>query len=429
MSGFSEYLQHLIQSRNISIARLSRESGVERTAIHKALTGGRILSYHALEALACHLQLSPAEMHRLRQCYEQLFESEASRKAKEIIRQMLLRLSEIPLYREENMWKPDMTQAGYPECKVYKGYAGISYVLQRLLDEELRTEHPCLEIAVPCGVKGVEDCLAHVLSAENPVEVSHIVCFEVSGAAEEYSLGNLEAFGRLLPSCVLKRQKYHIYYYYSEMGKYAYTDPLPYYLVCHAGVLCFSRNCQTAMLIKDAEQIEYFHMCFYELKLSCQELTEYVNGRERVARIWQAAAKEEEVCLITSEADQIRMGWETVLLDRRGVTGRLGAGRGDPAIQSFARAVSDGSVRGRILKDMELPFVENMSLLVSMQEGILLCGREQTWGVCVREGSLCRALYDWCGYFSESEHVFDRENTIEILKEDTYYYENQTGHA
>ena len=76
MSIFSEYLHLLIQNRNISIAKLARESGVERTTIHKALTGGRILPYRAVEMLAYHLKLSPQEGQKLRHYYNLLFEKE-----------------------------------------------------------------------------------------------------------------------------------------------------------------------------------------------------------------------------------------------------------------------------------------------------------------------------------------------------------------
>ena len=56
---FSEYLRDLLQAKKMTVSALSRLSGVERTALSKALTGQRVLPYDALDALIYHLRLTP----------------------------------------------------------------------------------------------------------------------------------------------------------------------------------------------------------------------------------------------------------------------------------------------------------------------------------------------------------------------------------
>ena len=48
MSKFSNYLRKLIDQSGESIASISRNAGIERTSIHKALKDERILSYNNL---------------------------------------------------------------------------------------------------------------------------------------------------------------------------------------------------------------------------------------------------------------------------------------------------------------------------------------------------------------------------------------------
>ena len=88
MSLFGEYLNQMIRGRGVPISRLAREAGVERTAIHKALNGDRILPYPAVESLVRYLKLSPGEAKKLHQYYNLLFESENAGRAREIVRGM-----------------------------------------------------------------------------------------------------------------------------------------------------------------------------------------------------------------------------------------------------------------------------------------------------------------------------------------------------
>lgn len=58
MSTFNEYLRTLLQDKHLSVAALSRLSGIERTAIQKALSGQRVLPYDTLAQLSYCLRLT-----------------------------------------------------------------------------------------------------------------------------------------------------------------------------------------------------------------------------------------------------------------------------------------------------------------------------------------------------------------------------------
>ena len=61
MSKFSNYLRKLIDQSGESIASISRNAGIERTSIHKALKDERILSYKAMQILARYFGLCTEE--------------------------------------------------------------------------------------------------------------------------------------------------------------------------------------------------------------------------------------------------------------------------------------------------------------------------------------------------------------------------------
>lgn len=63
---FSEYLRELIKKNDLTISALARQTGIERTTLSKAVSGQRILPYHALDRIINHLRLTPMEEKKLR---------------------------------------------------------------------------------------------------------------------------------------------------------------------------------------------------------------------------------------------------------------------------------------------------------------------------------------------------------------------------
>ena len=61
MSKFSNYLKKLIEQNGESITALSRNTGIERTSIHKVLKDERILPYKTLQILAQYFGLTAEE--------------------------------------------------------------------------------------------------------------------------------------------------------------------------------------------------------------------------------------------------------------------------------------------------------------------------------------------------------------------------------
>ncbi len=453
MSLFGEYLNQMIRGRGVPISRLAREAGVERTAIHKALNGDRILPYPAVESLVRYLKLSPGEAKKLHQYYNLLFESENAGRAREIVRGMFLRLSgqHFPGPEEWQNQSSGQLYCSRQDKGVYRGYGQIVRLIRSLMEEERKCPAPKIELALPPDMKAWEDCrdwfcaaCAHRRGPEGEgrgraggrdMEFSHIVCLDAAGDAERDDLRNLEALSRLLPGCILPGLRYHIHYYYSDRGQARYTDPLPYFLVTHTGAACFSPDCQTALSFRTAEQIAYFHACFSHMKKSCHRLVEYLESPEAAKEAFEDIAAEGGVCAILPQPWLRRAqteGW-TVLFTRKGIqdflkTGRQcspfpGAGeafqrnRRGRGLLDYLETLCGSGAKGRIVNDGRFAISRRLMMAVSAG-GVFLCGDEAGHGIRIREGVLCRAVHDWVIHFSDSDDVFDREETIEILTEE-----------
>lgn len=437
MSMFSEYLRQLIQGRDISISKLSRDSGVERTAIHKALAGGRILPYHAVELLIYYLKLSPGESRKLYQYYNQLFESEAVSRTWDIIDKIFLSLSDLSSAMSNRLRRFRELSFNYPHSQknTYKGMNDIFKGLQWMLEKELDFKEPRLELAAPPHVKALEKCIKNIYQDGSSIKITHIICFDASEAENEYNLQNLECLYHVLPGCILSNQQYDVYYYYSNIVQTQYTDPLPYFLVTHSGVLCFSENFQIAIFLEEREQIEYFHACFYRLKQSCHRLIEYIEKPVILGKdtVFSQLGKGCAFMMSQPYMMEVQIKKMMILFTRKGIvdflslesqydffTGSVLMADEQKRVQLlhlFLEKIKTDQIKGRLMDDMGFGFPENFVVFIFAGLGLLVCDKDGSWGIHVRESNLCKAFYDWSVRFSEGDYVLDKERTVEVLAE------------
>ena len=76
MSKFSNYLRALIEQREESITTIARNTGIERTSIHKALKDERVLPYKALQSLARYFGLTLEERQEFFRLHDILLQGE-----------------------------------------------------------------------------------------------------------------------------------------------------------------------------------------------------------------------------------------------------------------------------------------------------------------------------------------------------------------
>ena len=71
----------------------------------------------------------------------------------------------------------------------------------------------------------------------------------------------------------------------------------------------------------------------------------------------------------------------------------------------------------QVINDMLFPGPGNSSFFFSESGFWLLYGEGQRRSVKLQEPNLCKILYDWAIHALDSDFVFDKERTVEILEE------------
>ena len=287
---FSEYLKELLQAKRMTISALSRLSGVERTAISKALAGQRVLPYDALNALICHLRLTPGEEKRFRSYYDAQFEKEGIRRSREVVGKLFSDLARLdfsrPAFEETTLLLSLEQYAG--ERSVFSGMTNVRPLLRMAISEELARPDPRIEMIIPPSDTLIHDeLLGRYLNGAIEAKVSQIITFDASGTEEEINLHNLAAFCRILPVCLLSGRNYHPYYYYENDVSERYSDPFPYFLVTGNSVVCLSGDGEHAMLLRREDQIACYHRHFQMLLSRCYELIQYTSDPLEILSAYQ----------------------------------------------------------------------------------------------------------------------------------------------
>ena len=471
---FSEYLRDLLQAKKMTVSALSRLSGVERTALSKALTGQRVLPYDALDALIYHLRLTPGEGQRLRGYYDAQFEKEGLRRARDMVGRLFSGLAELdfsaPAFEESRLLMDLDQYAG--RRSIFSGAASVQPLLRMVLAQELARPDARVELTVPPTDTFLSgELLRRYLDGRMEAEVRQIVAFDASGAAEDISQHNLDCFCRLLPVCLLSRRRYHPYYYYDNTIAARYTDPFPYFLATHSCVVCLSEDGNQAMLLRGEDQVTGYHRHFQSLLARCYSLIQYTADPVEILESYDLCTDEngfymvmDQPCFGRFYADEVigrylRPGlpfYDRLAAVARRRFGRLRTAerfytlftrgglerfRDTGALDDFptafvapfppeqrrllmaamAERIRSGDITGRLMQPGLFP--DYLSMTTSQHSGVGFFTTERfplQDGFCsvqIRESNLCRAFHQWLLHLPDSEAVLSGEETAAVLDE------------
>lgn len=471
---FSEYLRELLQKKKLTISALSRLSGVERTALSKTLTGQRVLPYDALDALVYHLRLTPSEERRFRAYYDAQFEKEGIRRSREVVGRLFSDLAKLdfttPAFEKSRLLMNLAQYAG--ERSIFSGATNVQPLLRMVLTEELSRSDARVELTVPPTDTFLNDeLLRRYLDGRMTAEVSQIIAFDASGAAEDINLHNLECFCRVLPICLLSKRHYHPYYYYDNSIAARYTDPFPYFLATHSCVVCLSEDGSQAMLLRGADQVERYHRHFQSLLTQCYSLIQYTadpveilasyddytdeNGfymmmdQPCFGRFYDDAVIDrylrrelpfyERLLMVARQRfDRLRsVGQFYTLFSRSGLERFAATGTLDDFPVAFvepfppvyrrqlmvalAERIRTGDVTGRVLEPGVFP--NYLSMTTSRESGVGFFTTEHfplQDGFCsvqIKEPNLCRAFHGWLTHLPDGVQTLSAEETAGALEE------------
>ncbi len=283
MSAFGDKLRLYIDKSGESIYQLAKRSGVERTSIHKAISGSRILNQDGFDRLIELLKLTPAEKQDLISSYEIAKQGEDVYHRRCKMAAMLNGLAALP-YKEFNSpvagFKVDMVSQSFDRIELIKGKYEIYNLMRTAVLEEISDQHtPTVCTNIRFSDQFMADTTSLIyMSTGGKLTIKHILRF--ARHSDSYSGNyNMDRLSEVLPMVLYVGSGYKPYYFYDDYDSANDITLLaPYYIITCKRVITVSADYQKAVAFSDPEMVRSYQESFDMAIKRCHPLISYLSG-------------------------------------------------------------------------------------------------------------------------------------------------------
>lgn len=286
MSKFSMYLKDRINRSGESVASVARSIHVERTSLHKAMSGERTLPYGAVKALASHFNMPIDERQEFFRLYDLHLQGEEAYENRQEVCELLNTLASIDFTMPS---PPDVVSMPAGERLIRGEYAIISTIRSVLIYESSHHENAQIQMFIPEKLNLTME-LMELWLAGRAFEVTELLSLGASGTFRKNTDAkqNLQKLGAVIPLCLASRGKYKPYYFTERVGAFI-PAPMPYYIVTPEFLIEIAGDLTVAQVRSDPELTAYYQNWFkmqlpnFDLLTQCSSdimevLKEYISG-------------------------------------------------------------------------------------------------------------------------------------------------------
>ena len=282
MSKFSAFLKELLSQRGEPIARIAKNTGLERTSIHKALKDERLLSYTAVRRLCDYLQLTLPQVRELNMYYQMLLQGEESYRTQETICELLGELSQLHFSCAESLSKRKGSAAPPRIPSVLYGHPQIESAVLSLLKWEADTGNPEFSLYLPPEFSSVAASLLQLWTEGSSCTVRQLVAFLPERSGEDNRRKNLHLLKKLLPLSLISKGSYFAYYYFQQDTSLVSIDPLPFFILTPHYLIHLDQGLSVAQFETSPELIRLYAKRFSQILKECQLLNSYSGSLEHI---------------------------------------------------------------------------------------------------------------------------------------------------
>lgn len=290
MSRFSSYLRSLLDACPDSIATISKNTGIERTSIHKALTGERVISYKALKKLAAYLCLSPQEQAELFRAHSELLLGESAVREKELVVKLLNTLGGITAPPDPGETEaaasaqPSQSQKSQPSLRkpngsLFHGELAVSdLITQVFLSHQGQKPEAEISMNLPLNDPYFSRFLFHLYQRSPfPLSIRHMMSFPHRRDQDSRAAYGLALLQHILPLCFISHSRYVPYFYFEDKIAAFPSTPLPWYLLSGEYLICLSHDLKTAVLYTEPQILQFYQEHFQRALECCQPFLTYTQ--------------------------------------------------------------------------------------------------------------------------------------------------------
>jgi len=314
VSQFSENLRSHINASGMTIYKLAKETGLERTLVHKVLNDDRVPSDEFVGTIADALFLSPIERAELYKSFEIRKIGEFRYNQRAQVKQMveLIAKAENDNRAFEN---GNGAHASPPESlpdapvgdpvQLFYGYYAINDAVKNLIEaESLKGSASKIDYFIPAKFKYFYDVLSICYMKNPTLNIRHIIPLAKKAQQQEHRNNNLTTLFSIIRLAFTSGTGYAPYYFYSDEQHICLTAAMPYFLITSSHLLTLNADLDVAVLYRDRDMIDYYANFFNEMVAQTHPLLKLVDNFADILSYHLTIDRKEIIgtsCLIESQ--------------------------------------------------------------------------------------------------------------------------------
>jgi hypothetical protein len=263
MSLFSEQLKHLVEVNGGNIYRLAKSAQIERTTIHKAMSGERLPNEKFMEKLCSALQLTPSEKNLLFDYYSMAKYGKSRYKLRNRVKNSVELLGTIPIAPaafETAVPIKNCENISYPDVQPVQGAYAVGNIIKEIIEREVCcSDHPEIRIYIPVTGTYIFGLLYNLFQQyKGKIRIRHIIKLrklteDMSGCSH-----NLDFLSVVAPFALSEGDGYKPSYYYGDDMDTDIAVDAPYRVISSSRAVTFSSDQKSAVVYGTVEMAEYF---------------------------------------------------------------------------------------------------------------------------------------------------------------------------
>ncbi len=282
MSRFSEYLKNRIEASGESVLSISRNTGIERTSLQRALKGEKRLSSKAVRTLAVHLRLSLEESQEFFRLYDMQLQGEEQWHNRAAVCKLLNQLSSIQFLPDSARQTPhniDHNFAPSFEYKLIEGEYSVRNTISSILSwETSQNSSAYFRMFLPFEMD-FASIILNLWNSGSRFITDHLFCFPSGNDGD--CTQSIKILKQIIPMCLTARDFYHPYYFY-ERPEALLTSPLSHYIITPHYLILLSSDLSKALVHSSKDLIDYYLNHFNGLMDYCEPFVSFANSLPEV---------------------------------------------------------------------------------------------------------------------------------------------------
>ena len=281
MSLFGDHLRSLVEINKVNIYALTKQAGLERTAIHKIMSGGRIPSDEYVQKLINALPLSPEETRKLFDSYHISRIGETKYKQRLQVKELIESVAQAENGFGSGQKPATAVTALLGEANIVATgtYAVDNLVKSAILESLTNERKRSIDFVVSNDYQYFYyELLTNYI--QNPqTKLRHIVTFAKKHDFIDNTNANITLLSQILPLAFVSSTGYYPHYIYNAASDVGFTQAMPYFiLISSEKLVLINRDFNRAALICDRSIVDMYAESFETMLEQSRPLIRYFDS-------------------------------------------------------------------------------------------------------------------------------------------------------